>query len=317
MPSPVLPANLVANRAPALGSPPELPCLSSKGLLLGAFASYLVALAALGTCVSLYEVDLTAPREAVLQHPSQPWPASMPPMAHDVAPVAAALVLFQIEPAASRSRDIHEMPDLDHADKNVAQALSGLLGGQALRSLVRADDFARRFVGTIDNFGRETAPSRLWPVRPTSGRLVLVDDIDGPHLADRNADRYLPFVRLLESVDAESAMEVYTRLYPLFEHAYEELGYSGRHFNRRVLEVVDQLLDTPEPSQPIKLVRLEAGGLDGSRWPRQVYRFADPGLESRPAGQKLLLRLGRSHASTIKAQLAVLRVRLSAFEASR
>ena len=39
---------------------------------------------------------------------------------------------------------------------------------------------------------------------------------------------------------------VYERLYPLFQQAYEDLGYPGKYFNDRLVEVIDHLLQTPE-----------------------------------------------------------------------
>jgi hypothetical protein len=38
-----------------------------------------------------------------------------------------------------------------------------------------------------------------------------------------------------------------------------------------------------------------------------MYQFADPALESRSAGQKILLRMGAENAATVKAKLLELR----------
>ena len=37
------------------------------------------------------------------------------------------------------------------------------------------------------------------------------------------------------------------------------------------------------------------------------YEFADPTLEARSAGQKIMLRMGRDHAITVKAKLREIR----------
>ena len=44
---------------------------------------------------------------------------------------------------------------------------------------------------------------------------------------------------------------IYVRYYPLFQEAYEELGYPGRYFNDRVIEIIDHLLQTPDIVEPI------------------------------------------------------------------
>jgi hypothetical protein len=82
----------------------------------------------------------------------------------------------------------------------------------------------------------------------------------------------------------------------LFEQAYRELGYPGRSFNDRLVEVIDDALAAPQPVTPL---RVEA--------PSVMWRFADPTLEALSAGQKILLRMGVSNARTVRAWLAAFR----------
>ena len=77
------------------------------------------------------------------------------------------------------------------------------------------------------------------------------------------------------------------------------LGYPNAYFNDRAVEVIDHLLETPTPDQPILLVR-----------PHVLYEYADPELAALSSGQKLLLRMGAEHADKIKAVLRGLRVRI-------
>jgi len=56
------------------------------------------------------------------------------------------------------------------------------------------------------------------------------------------------------------------------------------------MEAIDDLLATPELDAPVKLLR-----------PRVLYEFADPDLETRSAGQKILLRMGPENAARVKA----------------
>ena len=64
---------------------------------------------------------------------------------------------------------------------------------------------------------------------------------------------------------------VYFRFYPLFQQSYQNLGYPNGYFNDRLVQVIDMLLATPQPTGPIELVR-----------PNVMYTFADPTLEARP-----------------------------------
>jgi len=98
------------------------------------------------------------------------------------------------------------------------------------------------------------------------------------------------------------------RMYPQLQRSYEELGYPGRYFNDRVVEVIDHLLATPEPAPGAPLVQLtEVKGSVPSTQPWLRYEFADPQLQSLSSGQRMLLRVGPQHRQVLKAKLAELR----------
>ena len=115
-------------------------------------------------------------------------------------------------------------------------------------------------------------------------------------LSAANYARYTPFIHLVETTDPKTLATVYFHLYPLFQQAYEDLGYPGRFFNDRLVEVIDHLLATPEVKGPIRLVQ-----------PKVLYEFADPDLEALSAGQKAMLRLGPVNAARVKAKLQAIR----------
>ncbi|MBE7941253.1 DUF3014 domain-containing protein, partial [Ramlibacter aquaticus] len=186
-------------------------------------------------------------------------------------------------------------------------ALEALLGRQGVASFLRADDFARRLVATVDNLGRAHAPSSLWPVAATPGRFG-VDESGGSTVAALdNAARYTPWVQWVERVDAAKAVALYRRMYPLLQAQYQQLGYPGRQFQGRLLEVIGLLLDTPEPAQPPTLQLLQFTGEVASQRPWVHYEFTDPALEALPAGQKILLRVGLVNERRLKKKLAEFR----------
>lgn len=110
---------------------------------------------------------------------------------------------------------------------------------------------------------------------------------------------------------------LYVRLYPLFLQAYEELGYPGKSFNDRLVKVIDQLLETPELTGQVKLTLTQVQGPIPSTRPWVRYEFADASLEARPAGQKILLRMGGTNMRALKAKLAEFRDRIAARSAPR
>ncbi|HEU4460652.1 MAG TPA: DUF3014 domain-containing protein [Methylibium sp.] len=248
------------------------------------------------------------------QRPAAPVPAPQPPLAAsasvpDVAASAPPAVRYPIEDvAAGVEAELPAAPA--DAERLVADALVVLLGRKDVQSFVQLDGFVRRAVTTIDNLGRAQASARLWPVTPTRGRFGTVERGGSTTIAAANAERYMPFVRFATDIDAARAAALYVRLYPLFQRAYDELGYPGRHFNDRLVDVIDLLLATPEPAAAptLRLTEVQGPMADPRPWVR--YEFADPTLEARPAGQKILLRIGSRNARLLKDKLREFRAQI-------
>lgn len=242
--------------------------------------------------------------------------AAQPSTVEPAAPAKPA-ILHPVEALQSSVAGPVTLPPLANSDGFAKNALIDLLGRKAVPSFLAVDDFVRHLVVTVDNLARGHAASRLWPVLPMPGRTLIVERGDGTYLADGNAERYAPFVRFGTSVDTAKAAALYLRLYPLFQQAYEELGYPGKYFNDRLVEVIDQLLATPELTGPVKLTLTEVHGSIPVTRPWLRYEFTDPSLESRPAGQKILLRMGSENARKIKARLKEFRQHITTHGADR
>lgn len=183
------------------------------------------------------------------------------------------------------------LPKLENSDSMMRDSLAALVGRQAFADHFIAVDIVRRIVATVDNLPRETAPRRVMPLNAVPG--AFTPDAD-------NYARYAPYVRVFEAIEPQALVQAYVRAYPLFQSAYESLGYPGKYFNDRLMEAIDDLLDAPEPATAPELLR-----------PRVLYEFADPDLETRSAGQKMLLRMGRDNAARVKEKLREIRRELT------
>ncbi|MCZ8220450.1 MAG: DUF3014 domain-containing protein [Acidovorax sp.] len=204
------------------------------------------------------------------------------------------------------------LPALAESDPRVAELLADLLGRDKVASFLLTDGFVRRVVATVDNLARAQAPSRMWPVQPMPQRFVVDAEGDAPTtVAPANAARYSAFLAFAEAVPMEPAVALYARLYPLFQQAYEELGYPRRYFNDRLVAVLDHLLLAPEPQGPLRVkltpVNTEVPNL--RPWVR--YEFVDPALESLSSGQKILVRMGPANEARAKALIRDLRKRVA------
>lgn len=123
--------------------------------------------------------------------------------------------------------------------------------------------------------------------------------------------RYNAFVRFATGIDSAAVVALYVRMYPMLQQAYEDLGYPGKYFNNRLVEVIDQLLQTPEPEAPMELTLTRVKGPISENRPWLRYEYADPSMEARPAGQKILLRMGLRNTSALKGKLRDLRMRIA------
>ena len=147
---------------------------------------------------------------------------------------------------------------------------------------------------------------------PISERFSTQVGSGGVEVIDpANSRRYEPLVRLIESVDSGQAVAVYRTLYPLFQQAYEALGFPNAYFNDRLVQVIDHLIATPVPIEPPAVALVAVKGSVPSLRPWVRYEFVDPELEGLSAGRKILIRVGAENQRRLQAKLKDLRARVA------
>jgi hypothetical protein len=233
-----------------------------------------------------------------LFHPAENTPAAVAAQPTH-APAATEPAVSNPMPAGGGAPEA--LPALNDSDPMVQESLTGVLGRPTIAALLVPQNIVRHIVVTVDNLPRHKVAVELRPVKSTAGQTVVSTQGDLVVLSEANFDRYATFARAARAVDVKALAAVYRRLYPLFQQAYEDLGYPGKYFNDRLVEVIDHLLETPEVAAPIPLEQ-----------PRVFYTYADAALEARSAGQKLLIRMGPANARIIKAKLRELRAEIVA-----
>lgn len=240
----------------------------------------------------------------MLNRITEPAPAS-PALAPPAAPGAPAgpeasappPIQYPIEPLPPTAAEATApLPALEHSDAEVRAALERVLGRQSWTNYFLPDLVIRRIVATVDNLPRKAAPARMMPVKPVPGPFRASDEGGTLTISPTNDVRYAGYVNLMRQVSIPALVDLYVRFYPLFQRAYEELGFPNRYFNDRLIEAIDNLLAAPEPESPPALVQ-----------PKVLYQFADPDLEARSAGQKIMMRIGRANEMATKETLRTLR----------
>ena len=192
------------------------------------------------------------------------------------------------------------LPPLKQSDPAMKDTLRGLWNDKAIAQFFNVNEFVRRVVATVDNLPRQKIALRLMPLKQAPGQFRASSKGSELTVHPDNSARYAPYVAAAEAVDATKLVDAYVRFYPLFQQAYEDLGYPKSYFNDRLVEVIDHLLAAPEMPANAKLVQ-----------PKVFYQFADPDLEKRSAGQKIMMRIGNENAARVKAKLRDIRGQLT------
>lgn len=245
-------------------------------ILFGGLAAYLY----------LHRPEPRPPAVKALPHP----PSPLPPQVHKE-PEANVVLEAPSEHVA--------LPPLAQSDSYMLESLAGLLGDKSLLRLFVPGTLIHNIVATVDNLPRRDSTMNVMPVKPVPGRFKVSGKGDELIISPKNARRYAPYVKLAEATNAEKLVEIYIRLYPLFQQAYEELGYPKKYFNDRLMVALDDLLAAPDIRAPVGLIR-----------PKVFYLFADQDLEDRSIGQRILMRTGSKNEAIIRAKLQEIRQEL-------
>jgi len=230
-----------------------------------------------------YYLEKSKPAPAPTAEPVKVAPMPAPPPPPPPAPVQQVV---EAPPAPPK------LPTLAESDSFVLDAIAELVNNKTLMKLFKTERIIHNIVATVDNLPRKRAPYSVMPLKRVHGLFQTSGTEDNLTISPKNAARYQAYASVAKLIDAKKAVELYVRLYPLFQRAYEELGYPHKYFNDRLVFVIDHLLETPDIQEPVKLVQ-----------PHVLYEFADPELESRSAGQKILMRSGSKNEAVVKAKL--------------
>lgn len=185
------------------------------------------------------------------------------------------------------------LPALNESDAEVKLALADITdaGAGAVAEYLVMDQIISRVVASIDSLTSRQVPVNINPIKPADDKFIIDTEGESLVLSEQNFARYDGYVDLLQTMDSDSLVTFYRSYYPLFQQAWDENGGVGS-FNDRLLEVIDDLQETPDVTGPVYLFKPEA-----------VYLFEDPELEALTAGQKVLVRMGSENASVVKEKL--------------
>lgn len=202
------------------------------------------------------------------------------------------------------------LPSLNDSDQSIINLVGRVLSKDYFSSQLRMEAVILRFVVTVDNLTKKKLAKKYRLVKESKGKfltsidLATKDSIDEQYYIDENNyQRYAGFMKLISGIEADKLIAVYIYYYPLIQEAYDSLGYSGRYFNDRFVDVIDHLLETPRTRRRHALERSTV-----------TYKYINAKLEARSAGQKIIMRIGPENERVLRRKLQQLRAALTKFE---
>lgn len=197
------------------------------------------------------------------------------------------------EPEPQPDTPAFVLPRLDNSDQLIRDGAVSLTRHEGINSWLGSDELVRKTVVFVDNIAAGTVAREPGAALAPRSPMIVKEISEGVYVMDeRSYDRYNQVTNVFLSLDTERAVEFYLLLKPLFAEAYGELGYPDGGFDEVILRAIGRLLETPDLTEPAKLVR-----------PVVMYEYQDKRLENLSPAQKQLLRMGPKHSLAIKNKL--------------
>ncbi len=185
------------------------------------------------------------------------------------------------------------LPKLDASDQLIKDGVPTLSSYPGIAAWLESDELMRKFVVLVDNVAHGSIPRKHVSFLAPQGPFMASKISDNLYtLNEESYTRYDLFTKILSGIDTQRAVEFYVLLKPLFQEAYQELGYTNKKFDEAIFQAIGRLLETPVITEPIHLVR-----------PVVMYKYADEKLESLSEVQKQLIRMGPDNTRIIQAKL--------------
>ncbi len=224
-----------------------------------------------------------------------PPPPAPPPVAKPSVPAPQPP-----PPVEEEEEEAIELPPLDASDAFLQDFVSTLSAHPQWAKWLMTEGLARRLVVVADNVAEGTSPKIHLPFLAPRGKFKVVEEGGEIHPDGASFRRYDLLGDVITSLDPAGTAELFRQLEPLFQQAYEELGYPRRSFRDTLSKAIDHLLAAPVPEPDVALTRKIL-----------TYRYADPKLEGLSLAQRHLLRMGPNNVRRVQAKLRQLRAALN------
>ncbi|GMU01699.1 hypothetical protein KH5H1_58190 [Corallococcus caeni] len=184
---------------------------------------------------------------------------------------------------------------LSGTDPRVRDLLKGLSSDADFARWLAAEDLVRRFAASANLIADGQSPRMPLSFMAPAGPFRVTKRQGRTVAAPESHTRYDGVTRVITSLDAKTAGQVYQELKPLLDAAHAELAPPGRSLDETLSQAIGRLTRVPVPKAPVELAPKGA-----------LYVYADPSLEALSAAEKHLLRMGPENMRKVQAKLTEL-----------
>jgi hypothetical protein len=224
-----------------------------------------------------------------LLHPAAPPVGAPAPVATEAIAPATPPPPVVLQPTIPPRADL---PQLDASDALVRKLAAGLSAHPEWTKWLLNDRIVRRFVAATDNVAEGRSPNAhvgfLAPKEP----FRADERGDASTIDAATYRRYDAVAAVVASLDANGCAKLFAQTRPLFQRAYDDLGYPDRRFEDTLAKAIRHLLATPD-LPPSATVRHSV----------KSWKYTDPRFEALSPAQKQLLRMGPDNVRRIKQKL--------------
>ena len=184
------------------------------------------------------------------------------------------------------------LPPLPATDALVRELVVKLTAHPKALAWLATDGLIANFTVATLNIAEGKTPAVHWRTLAPQGRFSIVTAPGGVVLDSKSYRRYDEYAAAISGLDPAGTARLYLTLKPRIVDAYRELGFPEGDFDPVLQRAIGMLLATPIIDGDIQL-----------REKVLTYEFVDPEIESLPAVEKQLLRMGPENVRRVQAKL--------------
>ena len=182
--------------------------------------------------------------------------------------------------------------ELEKSDNTVRRLVKELSSHPQWAIWLSNKNLIRRITAVVDNIAHGVSPRPHIPFLAPQGRFQVIKRNGLVYLDPVSYNRYNLIADVFASLDVEGCVKVYQQLRPLFQEAYQELGYPNQEFQDTLFKAIIELLKTPIVKGEILLKKKVI-----------TYQMVDSYLEQLSPAQKHLIRMGPENTFKIQKKL--------------